>query len=341
MSVSSSITVCSHNVLAEKWFDWQRNGGHGYTKIPADHPIVDFEYRFKFLSAYLEEKNADIYCLQEMELSVFEQHYVPFFDALGYDGVFQKTKNKYPIATASFWRRARFTNDWQEFRSRTMLLSLRDRENDCKLYIVNCHLEGNKPGVYKGEQRVNQLKSTFARLEKQVVACGESVDAARIIVAGDLNALPGEEIHTLLTKGELKAGHVTNCGQDTFVGQLESTLLKDAQQPFRFQSCMRSALGREPCFSFVGKNHAFPLDYIYSQNFHVTSAIDTSSQYSSSDIEAMLGAIPNEKIPSDHLAIRATLHFALDEAEQQRQLEKAQKVQLNATHDEANEAPEK
>ena len=88
-------------------------------------------------------------------------------------------KNKHP-ATATFWRTAGLRLAWHECRSRSMLTEfqriertttsveseaselVRDIEGQV-VYVVNCHLEGNKQTVYKGETRALQLQNSFQR----------------------------------------------------------------------------------------------------------------------------------------------------------------------------------
>jgi endonuclease/exonuclease/phosphatase family metal-dependent hydrolase len=242
---------------------------------------------------------------------VFRDDLVPFFRSLddGFDGTFQTSKEEYPIATAIFWRRRLMSQQWANPRSRTLLCQFQLTGDGGRLFYVVCaHLEGNKPTEYKGTQRVNQVQSGLKLVEKHVRTNKLDVDAVPLILAGDLNACPGEELHELLRTGVLAQGHTFQLEQEAVCGTGHVVVSQAASQPFRLRSAALVANGREPAFSFVGNSACYALDYIYvSNSVRVLDVVDPSVAFATSDVRALFGAIPNTTIPSDHLPLIADL----------------------------------
>jgi len=297
------------NILAERWFIWQSQGGYGYSNIAKDAEIRQWHVRFEQLKEYLQKRNGDLYCLQEVDEAVFTNDLLPFFRSLDFDGAFQSTKNEYPIATAMFWRRSLMSQEWIDNRSRTMLSQFNMINSRKQFYVVCCHLEGNKPpDGYKGEQRVNQMQSSLKQVEKHMRANKLDVEATSLIVAGDLNACPMEELHELLRTGVLNAGFKFQLEVDAVCGEGDIVVAKGASQPFKLRSAALVANGCEPALTFIGNNASYTLDYVYvSKSVTVLSVIDPSLAFTKSEVRAMHGAVPSAVLPSDHLPLVADL----------------------------------
>jgi len=302
------IRVVTLNILAERWFIWQSDGGFGYSNVPKDAEIRSWRRRCDVLTAQLKSLNGDIYCLQEVDEAVFTDDLVPFFKALdeGFDGAFQTTKEEYPIATAIFWRRTLMCQQWVNPRSRTILSQFKLLRDERLFYVACCHLEGNKPTFYKGMQRVNQIQSSLKLIEKHMRSNKLDVAATPLIVAGDLNACPGEELHDLLRTGDLSVGDTFVLEQNALCGTGDVVVGQAASQPYRLRSAALVANGREPAFTFIGNNACYPLDYVYvSNSVRVLKVIDPSVAFATTDMTSLQGAVPNATIPSDHLPLVA------------------------------------
>ncbi len=99
--VTSTFSICSYNVLADCYVkdEW-------YTKCPKE--FLNKDYRHGRLMAECKELGADIFCMQEVMQTHFEQKLLPDFASLGYFGIFQKRSGTRVEGLAIFWRSSKF-----------------------------------------------------------------------------------------------------------------------------------------------------------------------------------------------------------------------------------------
>jgi mRNA deadenylase 3'-5' endonuclease subunit Ccr4 len=308
-SSSKSLNVVTYNVLAPKWLIWQQKEGHGYDKI--DLMQLEWPHRFANLSRVLEaairDDLADVFALQEMQDTRFDD-FLGFFRQHGFSGVFQETDNKYPIGAAFFWRESTLKLKQIEHRSRSIVACF--EHNNELVFVANCHLEANKPDLYNGSKRLEQVVSTLKRLTLMIEKEKATVESARVVFCGDLNCLDREETYKFLAEGALPALYEQSLrvGNDYVSRAGDSAVVtkKAIAHPFKFLSAFAVANNnQEPPYTFVGKDGAFTLDYVFVANFTVertellTGAIEEPPPY---------GQLPNDACPSDHLGLKSRLH---------------------------------
>ena len=162
--------------------------------------------------AHLAEMDADLVCLQEVEVALWPELLTRLED-MGYEGHLQQSKRNHPVANAVLVRHAALKLVRTESRSRVLISVLRDAANDLAppLYLANCHLEAG--GAEKNaDTRMLQLLSLLRRMELQrAIDTGESVvgwpspetDAtgAALVFAGDFNFDRSSEPYAFLAHG--------------------------------------------------------------------------------------------------------------------------------------------
>lgn len=305
---NKSIGLVTWNILANKWFEWQAKEGIGYDKV--EQVQFDWTHRFAQQCAKCQthiDENVDLFCLQEMQDTVFPQ-FQAWFAERGFTGIFQESNNNYPVGCAIFWRDNVFKLRDVDHRSRSVLVSLQC--GDEVLYVICAHLEGNRRDSYHGAKRLEQLVSALKRLQALVVKDQIGVDQARVIVCGDLNALPTEETYKFLAEGSLPAAYEQSLidNGNAFVTEAGTSAIvtkKAIAHPFKLASAYRLVHDKEPSYTFVGKTEAYTLDYAFVTNVTVDDA-----QLGNECVQpAPLGAIPDDARPSDHVEIRCRLTF--------------------------------
>lgn len=306
MSNQKSIGVVTWNILANKWFNWQAREGIGYDRV--DKLQFDWDHRFAQQCLKCQshmDDNVDLFCMQEMQDTVFPQ-FQAWFAERGFTGIFQESNNDYPVGCAIFWRDSALKLRVVEHRSRSVLVSLQCGED--VVYVICAHLEGNRKDSYHGAKRLEQLVSALKRLQLLVTKDKIAMEQAHVVVCGDLNALPTEEVYKFLAEGSLPAQYkqsLTDCG-NSFVTEAGESAIVTKQaiaHPFKLTSAYHAIHEKEPVYTFVGKTEAYTLDYVFVANLN----IDAARLGNEAVIPAPLGAIPDDERPSDHLEIRCQL----------------------------------
>ncbi|KAL3945669.1 MAG: hypothetical protein SGBAC_000237 [Bacillariaceae sp.] len=174
--------------------------------------------RLQWIVDTLASADADIVCLQEVDIELFEQDLLPSMNRLGYDGAVQGGENVQEIkrrkgkgerahAVATFWKSPFEPLDVSGFekvedavlaRGRTLTTLLQDqREGAPILAVINCHLEGH-PRQYSA--RIRQLQHAMDDL---VVRCA-GVPLNGLCIAGDFNCeLQSSACSTYLQMGRV------------------------------------------------------------------------------------------------------------------------------------------
>lgn len=213
-------SLLTWNILAQKLYDAQ------IKRESNSDGIQQFGYvwleRLQWIIDTLAAVDADIVCLQEVDLELFNQDLLPAMNRLGYDGAVQGGKNVQEIkrrkgkgerahAVATFWK-SRFgilnVNGYDKVegavlaRGRTLTTLLQDRrEGSPILAVINCHLEGH-PRQYSA--RIKQLQHAMDDL---VVRCA-GVPLNGLCIAGDFNC----ELQSSACSTYLKIGRVGKKG---------------------------------------------------------------------------------------------------------------------------------
>lgn len=95
-----------------------------------------------------------------------------------------------------------------ESRSRAMIATLKDKENEKILCVCSVHLDADKSADPKRRehhqnQRKSQLKSLLKRINYACKLERQKISEVPILLAGDFNMLRENQLHELLTEGTL------------------------------------------------------------------------------------------------------------------------------------------
>ena len=292
------IIVMSYNILSPKY------------AIQEIYPLcikefLNFDARLPKIIDEIKKYRPNIVCLQEVQAGLFETHFKPEFEALGYKGLYTPKDMYYKakeqdkptiIGQATFIKNADFTiiNELKlSFKNSPYLKQGRcpkktkkysdsaqivivktDKLADHAIAIVNLHLQW-KPTC--DDVRADQLKIAVIHA---IELAKQTSDTYDVIVAGDYNSYPDTEAIAFM-----------NNHPEKFV-----STYSEMNQPF--------FLTHLTC-DFDGC-----IDYIYTtQNkLEVSSVLPL---YDDKTLHEISIEIPDKYHPSDHFPIAAALKFKL------------------------------
>lgn len=162
----------------------------------SDHPGVDADLRSwawrkpQFVDL-LMSFDADLLCMQEVEVSTFHEEFA-FLPQAGYSAVEPRddSKGKIPdlAKCAIFYKTDRFEKLWQDHRSRIVLASFRHRPSGQIVYVGSCHLQGF---AWEGPTRFAQVKKALGSLERRMrkdqTEGGVDPSVCSLVLGGDFN----------------------------------------------------------------------------------------------------------------------------------------------------------
>jgi len=193
------LSIISFNMLLKgfdaKWY---------YPEVPAK--LRAWAWRKKQLIDLMAAMDADVWCMQEVEVSTFAEEF-SFLPDAGYGWVEPKddSKGKYPDLSkcAIFFKKEKFEKVWQDQRSRIVLAALRHRASDRMLYVASCHLEG---APSEAATRFTQTRKALDSVRKQMMKDqkqrGVEPATCALVFAGDFNeGQDGAVCHCLRTGG--------------------------------------------------------------------------------------------------------------------------------------------
>ena len=283
-TVSCVVRLASWNLLAPVY------------SIPRKYPwcapeFLDWDYRKSLIVPQLLQFDADILCLQEVQVDTWPD----LLESLpGYTGILQDVKGAHPVASAVLVRPKKFQVRRVESRSRVLIVVLDDcQEGDEQLsssspplYLCNVHLEAGESHD-DNHIRYHQLKSLFKRLANQCKQDQQALQEASIVMAGDFNMLNTNPLHTFLTQGFLENP------QKQYAPPCTTTKLQDAY--------MWSGHRLGKTFSKGGV-----LDYIWtSDHVNIQDALILHPSVETTDSQQF----PSKEHPSDHLPIGVDLEL--------------------------------
>lgn len=283
------------------------------TKFPwASKQALSWSHRRQLIVQQLTAIDADIVCLQEVEVAQWDELYAQLH-GLGYDGVLQETRNGHPVACATLFKRDQLVCVRTESRSRAMIAvaemaprhasagAAGDAQQRQRLYVANVHLEA---GPQKEQQRLLQLGSLLKRLRMQAEADGTSASspaaAPPLIIAGDFNCEPQSAPHAMLSArpGDGAPGSGAASLKGAVAAAAASLLpLHDA-----YASCPPPW---GPALRSTFRNGRV-LDYIFT-----SSAVEVLRTMPVSPIagSASPHRLPSDTHPSDHMPLGALLRW--------------------------------
>jgi mRNA deadenylase 3'-5' endonuclease subunit Ccr4 len=214
------VRLASWNLLAPEYAQPRK-----YPWCHVDH--LDWEYRKGLIVPQLMAMDADIICLQEVQIDLWPD-FLSSLQPLGYDGVAQDVKGGHNVASALLIRKTcPLQLERIESRSRVLLTVLRDSSNNNNnklLYLCSVHLEAGESHD-NNLQRYHQLKSLFKRLTYHCRLDKTSLDDAYIVLAGDFNMLRTNPLHTFLSQGLLYNPQQMKTKPPTSIIQLKDAYL--------------------------------------------------------------------------------------------------------------------
>lgn len=303
-----TFSVLSYNLLAYKF---TRAEWYPKTDTEALHP----KFRAPRILQEIREINADIVGLQECDMDLFLDYYLPNLKAAGYDVVFKKSSNLKNVnsvlcyKTASFsLKDTRLINLDEELvklcesfsrQCEAQLARLVHKNTGASLLVANTHLYWNPELEYV---KYGQLMKIFEHIENEKRA------GDLIVLVGDLNSLPESNVLKYVYKvppevtNENKSEYNKNqFFMDKFYKEnLHSLAMRSAYDEYSRGENMTE---KHPLFTAKSENFQGCLDYILydEKGLEVTKLLRVNCD----DEEISNFGLPNSKYPSDHMKVAA------------------------------------
>ncbi|XP_074846094.1 protein angel homolog 2 isoform X2 [Carettochelys insculpta] len=202
-------TVMSYNILSQNLLE---DNSHLYKHCR--QPVLIWGYRFPNILREIQQLDADVLCLQEVQEDHYEMQIKPSLESLGYHCEYKMRTGKKPDGCAVCFRISKFnlisSNPVEFFRHDIPLL---DRDNvglvlllqprfHCKttaaVCVANTHLLYNPR---RGDIKLTQLAMLLAEIAS--VAHRKDGRFCPIIICGDFNSVPGSPLYSFLKEGNL------------------------------------------------------------------------------------------------------------------------------------------
>lgn len=212
VSTVFDFSVMSYNILSQ---DLLHDNAYLYRHCNPD--ILPWDYRLPNLLAEIQNYNADILCLQEVQEDHFENQIKPALQALGYQCEYKKRTGRKPDGCAVIFKTSRLSllssNPVEFFRRGDSLL---DRDNvglvvllkpngatdqsgsSPFICVANTHLLYNPR---RGDVKLAQLAILLAEISR--LSCLPDGSTNPVVLCGDFNSTPGSPLYSFLTKGYL------------------------------------------------------------------------------------------------------------------------------------------
>lgn len=317
--------VISYNILAELYATKQA------------YPYCDpwsllWPYRKSVLQKELEEAQADVVCLQEVQTDHYELDINPFMQDMGYDGIY-KQKSRESMGQygkvdgcATFWKKNKFMMtenytiefnecarraasemglDDSEYRrymnrlsrdniAQIVVLDTLSRSRQSSLMcIANTHLYSNHQCP---DVKLWQTMTLMRELDQFV----HSRDVS-LILCGDFNSEPESAVYEFLGDGVIERSH-----PELDIAQERVQILPELHNivhNIELASAMETALGGEPYFTNYTATFKGCLDYIwYTPSRLRVLAVYNIPDERSFEIQGLEG-LPAVNYPSDHLLL--------------------------------------
>lgn len=317
------LRIVSWNILADEYAKPE--------KYPdtATHDL-DWTTRSERILHKIETFDADIVCLQEVQLS----HWPDFASSctmLGYNcDLLQNVTRKHPVAMAILYRPETAQVLAVESRSRALLAALRLSKTQEILFLANVHFQAGKNGMAE-ETRYFQIRSLLKRIEIHASQLSHSLlasnDKPNVLILGDFNMDRTSQMYRLLSTGKVPAEHDSSNLRKSDVCQKQSHELpflplidvyRRSKEPRSSSPTKQSPTFRTGCV----------LDYIFTSSSIQTVPWQIAERLSPRIIKQPTGtgrrlsrqdrshAWPSAEHPSDHMPIGVELQrIGFDNAE--------------------------
>ncbi|XP_063074176.1 protein angel homolog 2 [Engraulis encrasicolus] len=202
-------SVMSYNILSQQLLH-----ENSYLYRHCSVPVLDWKYRYANIMKEIEEHNADILCLQEVQ----EDHYVsqmkPSLEALGYQCEYKKRTGGKPDGCAVVFKRDSFAllsgHPVEYLRPGVPLL---DRDNVGMVLLLQPNTSTTMPSPLcvantdllsnprRGDIKLAQVAMLLAELRR--VASRPDGTLCPLVVCGDMNSVPWSPLYRFLRDGRL------------------------------------------------------------------------------------------------------------------------------------------
>ncbi|XP_056424267.1 protein angel homolog 2 isoform X2 [Hyla sarda] len=202
-------TLMSYNILSQ---DLLEDNSSLYSHCRRPH--LFWHYRLPNILRELQEMNADILCLQEVQEDHYQEQIKPRLEALGYTCAFKARTGSKPDGCAICFKSAKFklklVKPVEYFRrdiplldrdnvGLVLMLQPKARGRDASMICVaNTHLLYNPR---RGDIKLTQLAILLAEIT-EVVQTPEG-GFCPIVLCGDFNSVPGSPLHQFIKEGAL------------------------------------------------------------------------------------------------------------------------------------------
>ncbi|TKR61191.1 hypothetical protein L596_028335 [Steinernema carpocapsae] len=226
---SHDFRLCSYNVLCQTTLEQTK-----FLYARQDERFLEWGYRSVKFEKELPALDADVFCLQEVNLLHFKSFFLPLFKKLGFEGRFEQ-KPKRDDGCAIFFKSSVFKQvayrrvDLFHSDDSTLnkpnvgqIIRLRHEPSKREICVANTHLVfGKKLGATKFVQMALMLAHLKVVLDK-----GSKAD---YVLCGDLNIEPFSDIYAFLIRKELnldKCVEALMSGQDFFAREKSRPTLR-------------------------------------------------------------------------------------------------------------------
>ncbi|KAK2855902.1 hypothetical protein Q5P01_004637 [Channa striata] len=213
-STAFDFSVMSYNILSQELLQ-----DNSYLYEHCDPRVLSWDYRRPNLLTEIQQHNADILCLQEVQEDHYENQIKPALQALGYQCEYKKRTGSKPDGCAIFFKSSRLSlfssNPIEFFRSGDVVL---DRDNvglvvllkpnsggwsdpSTFICVANTHLLYNPR---RGDVKLAQLAILLAEIGRLSRLPDGSTNP--VVLCGDFNSTPGSPLYNFLTTGCLEYG---------------------------------------------------------------------------------------------------------------------------------------
>ncbi|KAJ4928783.1 hypothetical protein JOQ06_004408, partial [Pogonophryne albipinna] len=212
-SAAFDFSVMSYNILSQQLL---QDNAYLYRHCPP--AVLSWDYRRPNLLAEIQQHDADILCLQEVQEDHYEEQIKPALQALGYQCEFKKRTGSKPDGCAVIFKSSRLSllssNPVEYFQRGDALL---DRDNvglvlllrpkdarsqsDASSFIcvANTHLLYNPR---RGDIKLAQLAILLAEINRLSRLPDGSTNP--VVLCGDFNSTPWSPLYSFLANGSLE-----------------------------------------------------------------------------------------------------------------------------------------
>ncbi|XP_040919882.1 protein angel homolog 2 isoform X2 [Toxotes jaculatrix] len=209
-STPFDFSVMSYNILSQELLQ-----DNAYLYRHCNPTVLPWEYRLPNLLAEIQQHNADILCLQEVQEDHFENQIKPALQTLGYQCEYKKRTGRKPDGCAIIFKSSRLSllssNPVEFFRPGDALL---DRDNVGLVVLLrpNNGLDQSDPSAFicvanthllynprRGDIKLAQLAILLAEISR--LSCRQDGSTNPVVLCGDFNSTPWSPLYSFLTTG--------------------------------------------------------------------------------------------------------------------------------------------